>query len=80
MMTENVLLICQKTKADRVYMEVRSFPLPSGSGHVFFPIKVYRNRPRLDHEPYVPNIEFKDVHDTPALQKYILNKITTGEL
>jgi len=79
-MTKKVILIGQKTKADRVYMEVRSLPLPSGSGTFFFPIKVYRNRPRLDNEPYVPNIEFKDVANTPALKSFILEKIKKGEL
>jgi hypothetical protein len=63
-----------------VYMEVRSLPLPSGSGNFSFPIKVYRNRPRLDNEPYSPNIEFKDVHNTAALQSFIIEKIKMGEL
>ena len=79
-MTKKVVLIGQKTKADRVYMEVRSLPLPSGSGNLSFPIKVYRNRPRLDNEPYVPNIAFKDVGNTPALKTFILEKIKRGEL
>ena len=79
-MTKKVILIGQKTKADRVYMEVRPMPLPSGSGNFFFPIKVYRNRLRLDNEPYAPNIEFKAVHNTPALQNFILEKIKRDEL
>ncbi|MEY3197117.1 MAG: hypothetical protein RLZZ59_485, partial [Pseudomonadota bacterium] len=79
-MTKKVILIGQKTKADRVYMEVRSLPLPSGSGTFSFPIKVYRNRPRLDNEPYVPNIEFNNVGNTPALKSLILEKIKRGEL
>jgi hypothetical protein len=61
-------------------MEVRSLPLPSGTGIFFFPIKVYRNRPRLDNEPYIPNIEFNDVHNTPALKIFILEKIKNGQL
>ena len=79
-MTKKVILIGQTTKADRVYMEVRSLPLPSGSGIFSFPIKVYRNRPRLDNEPYVPNIEFNDVGNTPALKSFILEKIKKGKL
>lgn len=79
-MTKKVILIGQQTKADRVYMEVRSLPLPSGSGTFSFPIKVYRNRPRLDNEPYVPNIEFNDVDNTHALKSFILEKIKRGEL
>ena len=79
-MTKKVILIGQKTKADRVYMEVRSLPLPSGSGTFSFPIKVYRNRPRLDNEPYIPNIEFNDIGNTLALKSLILQKIKRGEL
>lgn len=75
-----VILIEQKTKADRVYMEVRSLPLPSGFGTFSFPIKVYRNRLRLDNEPYAPNIEFNTVDNTPALKSLILEKIKRGEL
>ncbi len=74
-MTKKVMLIGQQTKADRVYMEVRSLPLPSGSSTFSFPIKVYRNRPRLDNEFYVPNIEFNNVGNTPALKSFILEKI-----
>lgn len=80
LMTKEVMLIGQKTKADRVYMEVRSLPLPSGAGIFSFPIKVYRNRPRLDNEPYYPNIEFKDIHNTPALQGFILETVVRGAL
>ncbi len=79
-MTKKVILIGQKTNADRVYTEVRSLHLPSGFGNFYFPIKVYHNRPRLDNEPYAPNIEFKEVHNTPALQSFILEKIKRGEL
>jgi hypothetical protein len=79
-MTKKVILIGQKTKADRVYMEVRSLPLPSGSGTFWFPIKVYRNRHRLDNEPYVPDIEFNDVGNTPDLKSFILEKIKRCEL
>lgn len=80
MMTKNTIIIGQKTRADRLYMEVRHILLPSGSGNFFFPIKGYRNRPRLDNEPYVPNIEFNDVGNTPALKSFILKKIKSGEL
>ncbi len=78
--TEKIVLIGQKTKADRLYMEVRSLPLPSGLGNFFFPIKVYRNRLRLDNESYIPNIEFKNIQDTSALESFILKKIDIGEL
>lgn len=80
MMTKNVTLIGQKTKADRLYMEVRSVTLPSEAGNFNFPIKVYRNRVRGDNEPYSPNIEFKDIDNTTALQNFILKKINRSEL
>lgn len=80
MMTKNVTLIGQKTKADRLYMEVRSITLPNEVGKLNFPIKVYRNRMRGDNEPYSPNIEFKDVDNTTALQNFILEKINRSEL
>ncbi|MDP2194278.1 MAG: hypothetical protein Q8K36_07110, partial [Alphaproteobacteria bacterium] len=79
MMNIKVVLIGRKTKADRLYMELRSLPLPSGGGTLFFPIKVYRNRQRLDNEPYIPNIEFKDAHNTHALQSFILEIIRRNE-
>jgi hypothetical protein len=50
-------------------------PLPSGDGSFSFPIKVYRNRPRLDDEAYIPDIEYKNITDTAALQKFVLGKI-----
>ena len=74
-MTKNIILIGQKTKADRLYMEIRSLALPSGLGTFSFPIKVYRNRPRLDNEPYTPDIEFQDVANTNDLKKFILSKM-----
>jgi hypothetical protein len=74
-MDDSVLLVGQKTKADRLYIEVRSMPLPSGDGSFSFPIKVYRNRPRLDNEAYIPDIEYKNITDTAALQKFVLGKI-----
>lgn len=75
MMSQQVTLVGQKTKADRLYMEVRSLPLPSGLGSFSFPIKVYRNRPRLDNQPYYPDIEFTDIANTKALECFILEKI-----
>lgn len=80
MMTTKLILIGQKTNADRLYMEVRSMPLPSGAGNFFFPIKVYRNRSRLDNEPYRPNIEFPNIHNTLALQNFIIEQIEKGKL
>ena len=74
LMTKNVILISQKTKADRLYMEVRTIDLPSKTGKISFPIKVYRNRARGDNKPYIPNIEFTDIQNTNHLQQFILKK------
>jgi predicted mannosyl-3-phosphoglycerate phosphatase (HAD superfamily) len=79
-MTKNVILIGQKTKADRLYMEVRSVNLPSETGQFIFPIKVYRNRMRGDNKPYIHNIEFADIHNTAFLQSIILKKIKSKKL
>jgi hypothetical protein len=70
-----VKLIGLKTNADRLYMEVRSLDLPSGNGVFKFPIKVYRNRVRLDNQPYIPDIEYKDIANTYELQKFVIKII-----
>ena len=70
-----VRLIGQKTNADRLYMEVRSLDLPSGIGVFHFPIKVYRNRVRSDNQPYMPDVEYKDITNTYKLQKFIIKII-----
>ncbi|MES2215574.1 MAG: S41 family peptidase [Pseudomonadota bacterium] len=75
LMTPSVLLVGKKTKADRLYMELRSISLPSGIGSFCFPIKVYRNRPRLDNKAYLPNVELRDIADTSVLQRVTIEKI-----
>lgn len=75
MITPNVVLVGQPTKADRLYMEVRSVPLPSELGNFSFPIKVFRNRPRLDNQPYLPDIKYEDIANTPELQKFIIKNL-----
>ncbi|MFY9590273.1 S41 family peptidase [Rickettsia endosymbiont of Halotydeus destructor] len=70
-MSSNVILIGKTTKADRLYMEVRTVKLPSNSGIFSFPIKVYRNRVRGDNEPYVPDFEM-DAENTSKLEKFII--------
>lgn len=71
MMTANVVLIGQQTKADRTYMEVRTQPLPSAKGHMFFPIKVYHHRPRRDKQAYKPDIAFHPIHETLKLKQFL---------
>ncbi|MES2253145.1 MAG: S41 family peptidase [Pseudomonadota bacterium] len=57
MMNHKITLIGKTTKADRLYMEVRCVNLPSGLGTFSYPIKVYRNRPRGDNVPYIPDVD-----------------------
>jgi hypothetical protein len=71
MMKSEIMLIGQKTKADRLYMEVRTVGLPSNQGTFSFPIKIYRNRPRADNQPYLPDLEYETI-DAEKLQKHIL--------
>lgn len=69
-----VTLIGQTTKADTVYMEVRTVTLPSNKGTFYFPIKVYRNRPRGHNVPYRPDVYYKgDITNTKDLQRFVVN-------
>jgi len=52
------ILIGETTDADSIYMEVRTVDLPSGIGKLQFPIKMYRNRPRGNNVPYIPNVAY----------------------
>jgi len=70
-MTPNVILLGKTTRADRLYMEVRTIQLPSKLGTFSFPIKVYRNRKRGDNVPYIPDFEI-DTKDTTKLENFIL--------
>jgi hypothetical protein len=80
MMEADHILIGHKTKADRLYMEVRTVDLPSGLGTFSFPIKVYRNRLRLDNQPYIPDIKYRDISNTKNLQNYIIKIIGQNNL
>lgn len=58
---KSVILMGETTDKDSVYMDVRDIELPSKKGHFIFPIKVYRNRPRKNNQPYYPDVVVKDV-------------------
>ncbi len=73
--TNNVVLIGKKTKADSLYMEVRTVNLPSNLGKFSFPIKVFRNRKRGNKEPYIPDVKFDEIHDNKILEDFISNYI-----
>jgi hypothetical protein len=72
-MNHPVTLLGQTTKADSLYMDCRTFDLPSKKGKFCIPIKVYRNRVRGHNEPYVPDILWDDINDTDALKKELIN-------
>jgi hypothetical protein len=62
------------TYADSVYMEIRYQMLPSGVADLGLGVKVYRNRPRGNNQPYVPKREHRfsgDMRDTAALERWI---------
>jgi Peptidase family S41 len=62
------------TSADTLYMETRSYKLPSGITGGSMPMKVYRGRPRKSNEPAVPKHIFDgDINDTAALEQWIAN-------
>lgn len=71
MVTDDITLVGEKTKSDRLYMEVRTVVLPSKRGNLNFPIKVYRNRPRLDGQAYMPDIVCKKLKSTLKLKDCI---------
>ena len=61
------------TFADAVYIDNRSVRLPSGLGPFGFSMKVWRNRPRRNNEPYVPTLVYEGLNwDTAALQDWLL--------
>lgn len=72
-----VLLIGQKTRADTLYMDVRTVTLPSGLGSFTFPMKVYRNRPRLANQPYVPDVRYKEITNTKKLRDFVVKMALT---
>lgn len=64
------------TYADAVYIDNRGIVLPSGLGQLGFSMKVYRNRPRGNNEPYVPDVPYPgDRWDTAALQAWVLDTL-----
>lgn len=69
-----ILLVGKTTKADSIYLDIRTVILPSQQGALSFPIKAFYNRPRGHNQPYCPDIEYQDdLSDTSMLQEWILN-------
>lgn len=73
-----VTLVGQTTRADRIYMELRLVPLPSGAGSFGHPVKMYYNRARGDNQPYQPDIKFDgNMSNTEALQALVTKQVRT---
>ena len=62
----------QPTGVDTDYMENWGTTLPSGAAGVGYPMKVYRNRRRANNEGYAPHVPFDALHDSGALERWIL--------
>lgn len=72
-MKHPITLVGQTTKADSLYMEIRTIPLPSNKGAFAIPIKIYRNRIRGHNEPYKPDIYWDTKQDVKSLHAVISN-------
>ncbi|MFJ9531187.1 S41 family peptidase [Herbaspirillum sp. NPDC101396] len=67
------------TSGDTNYMEVMPLRTPSGL-NMWLPLKVWRNRPRGSNQFYAPQYLFDgDIHDTPAVQEWVLKTIGGDE-
>lgn len=71
----SVTHVGQPTAVDTDYMENWGHVLPSGFARIAYPMKVYRNRRRLNNEGYSPHVARDDLHDDPALARWISNSI-----
>ncbi len=79
-LNHSVKLFGQTTGADSLYMQAREIALPSKLGHLNFPMKVYRNRPRKNNEPYHPDVEFiGNIKDTKAVEEWVKNYEQTND-
>ena len=68
-MNHAIVLIGQKTAADSVYMDRRDLRLPSNKGIFYFPIKVYRNRPSGNNQPYFPDIQADPKNENELIRR-----------
>ena len=69
--------IGQTTSADSVYMVGSDARMPSGN-HVIMPVKVWRNRPRGNNQPYVPDIAIDLSAAEPEIRRQVL-RVLDGE-
>ena len=72
----SVTLVGKTTGADTLYMDVRRVNLPSSYGMFIFPMKVWRNRPRSNNQPYNPDIDYPgDIKDTQAIEQWLRENV-----
>jgi oligopeptide transport system substrate-binding protein len=67
----------QETAADTFYMDIRRVSLPSGMSSLWFPMKVFRDRPRGWNVPQTPAFSFEgDMTDTDAIDRWLMRDIS----
>ncbi|HEX6745966.1 MAG TPA: S41 family peptidase [Longimicrobium sp.] len=68
-----IVQVGETTGVDTDYMENWGRPLPSGLSSIGYPMKVYRNRRRLNNQAYAPRVPYPgEIGDTGALRRWIL--------
>jgi hypothetical protein len=68
-----VVQVGETTGVDTDYMENWGRPLPSGLSVIGYPMKVFRNRRRLNNQAYAPRVSYPgELGDTDALRRWIL--------
>jgi hypothetical protein len=75
----SVLKLGEKTSSDRLYIDIRPVILPSGLGTFWFPMKVYRNRPRLDRQAYEPDLFLKNTHLVKPNRQWLDQVLKDGQ-
>lgn len=73
MQLPDVPLLGHSTSGDTAYIDISSWPIGEQGFTLFFPQKVWRERPRGNNQPYVADYRYDgDLSDTAALQAWAL--------
>jgi len=76
----NTAHLGEETSADTLYMDVNlGLPamLPSGLGHLIYPMKVWRKRFRDHNESYVPELRYEsDIYNTDSVKEWVLKTLS----
>jgi len=67
----------ETTGADSLYMPAARFELPSGNA-MTLPLKVWRNRPRGNNEPYFPAISVDLSRDEATVRRIVIDAAREG--